>query len=180
MEEKKLQSILESVLFVSGEPIELGKLAKICQVSAEEIESILEKISTRLNEEERGLSLLRNKDAVQMVTKPENVEFVEQLVKNELADSLSPAALEVVSIIAYRGPISKAEIEAIRGVNCSYTVRNLLMRGLIVRSDNPRDSRGYIYEISFEFLKKMGIDDVKKLPEYAILSKDERINSIIA
>jgi segregation and condensation protein B len=180
MEEKKLQSILESVLFVSGEPIKLGKLTKICQVGAEEIEGILEKISTRLNEEESGLSLLRNKDAVQMVTKPENVEYVEQLVKNELADSLSPAALEVVSIIAYRGPISKAEIEAIRGVNCSYTVRNLLMRGLIIRSDNPRDSRGYIYEISFEFLKKMGIDDVKKLPEYAILSKDERINSIIA
>jgi segregation and condensation protein B len=180
MEEKKLQSILESVLFVSGEPIKIGKLAKICQVGLEDIEAILEKISARLNEEESGLSLLSNKDAVQMVTRSENVEYVEQLVKNELADSLSPAALEVISIIAYRGPISKAEIEAIRGVNCSYTVRNLLMRGLIVRSDNPRDSRGYIYEISFEFLKKMGIDDVKKLPEYAILSKDERINSIIA
>lgn len=180
MEEKKLESIIESMLFVSGEPLKLGKLAKICQVESEAIEAALEKISTRLNEAESGLSLFRNKDAVQLVTKPENVEFVEQLVKNELADSLSPAALEVVSIIAYRGPISKAEIEAIRGVNCSYTIRNLLIRGLITRSDNPRDSRGYIYEISFEFLKKMGIDDVKKLPEYAILSKDERISSIIA
>ena len=86
--------------------------------------------------------------------------------------------MEVVSIIAYRGPISKTEIESIRGVNCSYTLRNLLLRGLIERSDNPRDGRGYVYSITFEFLKKLGVEDVKKLPDHDILSKDERINSI--
>jgi segregation and condensation protein B len=102
------------------------------------------------------------------------------LVKSELQDSLSNAAMEVVSIVAYRGPVSKTEIEAIRGVNCAYTLRNLLLRGLIERSDNPNDSRGYVYSISFDFLKKLGIEDVKKLPEYGILSVDERINSIIS
>jgi segregation and condensation protein B len=101
------------------------------------------------------------------------------LIKNELQDSLSNAAAEVVSIVAYKGPISRIEIEAIRGVNCSYTLRSLLLRGLIERNDNPGDGRGYIYSISFDFLKKLGISDVKKLPDYDILSADERMGSII-
>jgi len=124
--------------------------------------------------------LLQKGEEIQLATNPENVGFVEQLVKNELADSLSTAALEVVSIIAYRGPITKTEIEMIRGVNCSYTLRNLGLRGLIERSDNPRDNRGYVYSISFDFLKKLGIEGVEKLPEYDILSKDERMSSILS
>jgi len=118
-------------------------------------------------------------DELQLASRGENALFIENLVKNELQDSLSNAAMEGVSIVAYRGPISKTEVEAIRGVNCSYTLRNLLLRGLIERSDNPRDSRGYVYSISFDFLKKLGIDDVKKLPEYVTLSMDGRISSII-
>ncbi|KKQ40457.1 MAG: Segregation and condensation protein B [Candidatus Moranbacteria bacterium GW2011_GWC2_37_73] len=116
------------------------------------------------------LSLLVKGEEVQLVSNPENAEFIEGLVKSELQDSLSNAAMEVVSIIAYRGPISKTEIEAIRGVNCAYTLRNLLLRGLIERNDNPNDSRGYVYAITFDFLKKLGIESVKNLPEYGILS----------
>lgn len=180
MEKEKLQSIIESVLFVSGEPIKKNKLAKIASVEVEEIDAILAGLSAKYSQVESGLALLLKGEEVQLASRADNAGFVENLVKNELQDSLSNAAMEVVSIIAYRGPISKTEIEAIRGVNCSYTLRNLLLRGLIERSDNPRDSRGYVYSISFDFLKKLGIDDVKKLPEYGILSVDERINSIIA
>ncbi|EKE10649.1 MAG: hypothetical protein ACD_15C00221G0001 [uncultured bacterium] len=107
------------------------------------------------------------------------MEFVEQLVKNELEGPLSSAALEVLSIIAYRGPISKPEIEAIRGINCSYTLRNLTIRGLIERENNPKDSRGYVYVVSFDFLKKLGVEKMENLPEYATLSVDERMNSIV-
>jgi len=181
MEQEKLQSIIESILFVSGEPIKKSKLLKILsgEVKAEDIEKTLSTLSEKYSDNKSGLMLLTKGEEIQLVSNPENAQYVENLVKNELQDSLSNAALEVVSIVAYRGPISKSEIEAIRGVNCSYTLRNLLLRGLIERNDNPRDSRGYVYSISFDFLKKLGVDDVKKLPDYGTLSVDERINSII-
>lgn len=176
-----MQSIVESILFVSGEPVKKAKLVKILAsvAKAEEVEKTLEMLSEKYSKTESGLMLLKKGEEVQLVSNSENAEYVEQLVKSELQDSLSNAAMEVVSIVAYRGPIAKSEIEAIRGVNCSYTLRNLLLRGLIERNDNPRDNRGYVYSISFDFLKKLGVDDVKKMPEYATLSIDERINSII-
>jgi len=87
--------------------------------------------------------------------------------------------LEVLSIVAYRGPISRMDVEAIRGVNCSFTLRSLLMRGLLERIDNPADNRSYLYKISFDFLKKMGVESVEKLPDFENLSKDDRIDSII-
>lgn len=179
MEQEKLQAIIESVLFVSGEPVKRLKLVKITEVALEKVDLALEALMKKYESLDGGLSLLIKGDEVQLVTKSENVEFVEKMVKAELQDSLSNAAMEVVSIIAYRGPISKTEIEAIRGVNCAYTLRNLLLRGLVERNDNPHDSRGYVYAISFEFLKKLGVESVKKLPEYGILSVDGRINSII-
>lgn len=179
MEQAQIQSIVESLLFVSGEAVGIIRLMKIADATKEEVENALETLTEKYAAPESGLMLLRKNDAVQLVSHPQNSQFVEQLVKNELADSLSGASLEVLSIIAYRGPISKVEIEAIRGVNCNYTVRNLLMRGLISRLDNPNDARGYVYEISFEFLKKLGIERVEKLPDYAILAKDERVDNVI-
>lgn len=181
MEQEKLQSIIESILFVGGEPIKKSKLVKILsgEAKAEDVEKTLEALGAKYAGTGSGLMLLKKGEEIQLVSSPENAEYIERIVKNELQDSLSNAATEVVSIVAYRGPITKSEIEAIRGVNCSYTLRNLLLRGLIERNDNPRDNRGYVYSISFDFLKKLGVDDVKKLPEYDTLSLDDRINSII-
>jgi segregation and condensation protein B len=96
-----------------------------------------------------------------------------------MQEGLSKAALEVLSIVAYKGPISRAEIESIRGVNCSFTLRSLMMRGLLERIDNPKDGRGYLYKISFEFMKKLGIESIDKLPDYKELSQDSRIESVI-
>ncbi|EKD59032.1 MAG: hypothetical protein ACD_56C00006G0011 [uncultured bacterium] len=179
MEIEKLQSIIESILFASGEPVKLAKLMKILSITLEETEKMLEVLNEKYSLSQSGLSLLKKGQEVQLASKADNAEFVENLVKSELTDALSPAAMEVASIIAYRGPISKAEIEQIRGVNCAYTLRNLLLRGLIERNDNPRDNRGYVYAITFDFLKKLGVSEVKNLPEYATLSVDSRINSLI-
>lgn len=175
MEQEKIISVIESMLFVSGEPLKKRKLVKVLEQDNDLIEECIIALQEKYSQPESGLKLLINADEVQLVSDPDNSIYVENLVKNEMQDSLSNSAMEVVSIIAYRGPISKPEIEQIRGVNCAYTLRNLLLRGLIVRNDNPRDTRGYVYAISFDFLKKMGIDDVKKLPDYATLSVDERI-----
>ena len=174
-----MKSAIESLLFISGEPMKITKIAKIIEVSKEDIENALMLLTGDYSTQKRGITIIKKEDEAQMATSPENASFVDKVVKSDLQESLSNASLEVLSIIAYRGPISRAEIEAIRGVNCTYTVRNLLMRGLIERIDNPKDLRGYVYKISFEFLKKLGIDSVDKLPSYEELSKDSRIESVV-
>ena len=179
MEIEKIKSAIESLLFISGEPMKISKLAKIIEVSKEDVENALMILVGDYSSQNRGITIIRKEDEVQMATSPDNAGFVDKVVKSDLQESLSNASLEVLSIIAYRGPISRTEMEAIRGVNCTYTLRNLMMRGLIERIDNPKDLRGYVYKISFEFLKKLGIDGVSKLPDFDVLSKDERIESII-
>ena len=179
MDIAKIRSILESLLFVSGEPLKIPRLVKLIGAEKGEVEAAIAALERFYAETAGGLVLMRKDDEIQLVTRPENAGFVDQLFKSEIQEALSPAALEVLSIIAYRSPITRAEIEMIRGVNCSYTIRNLLLRGLIDRIDNPKDSRGYVYKVSFELLKKLGIEKVQNLPDFENLSKDERVDSII-
>lgn len=179
MEQDKLKSIIESVLFMHGEPVKIARLQKLSAASKPEIENAIMLLSGEYASQNRGLRIIKKDDQIQMVTSPENATYVQQLIEGELQESLSNASLEVLSVVAYRGPMTRSEIEAIRGVNCSYTLRNLLMRGLVERNDNPKDARGYVYAISFEFLKKLGLDNVNILPDYDNLSKDSRIESIL-
>lgn len=178
MEQEKIKSIVESILFISGEPIKIEKIAKIMKIKKTEVEDVLLILSQEYAKN-RGMMVVRKEDIVQMVTSAENSEYISELVKSEIQENLSKAGLEVLSIVAYRGPISRIHIEAIRGVNCSFTLRALLMRGLLERIDNPADSRAYLYKISFEFLKKLGLESVSKLPDWENLSKDSRIESVI-
>lgn len=179
MELNKLKSIIESLLFISGEPVAISKLVKAASAPKPEVENALMMLQGEYSSAGRGFAIIKKDEEVQMVTNPANASFVNQFIKSEPQDTISRAALEVLSIIAYRSPISRAEIEAVRGVNCSFTLRSLLMRGLIERIENPKDTRGYLYKVSFEFLKKLGMSDIENLPDFAILSKDERIDSII-
>lgn len=179
MEPEKLKSIIESLLFASGEPVKIGKITKILKLPQAEVENAVLMLAGDYVGQKRGITILKKEDEVQLATHPDNAEFVSELVKSELQEMLSPAALEVLSITAYRGPVTRSDIELIRGVNCSYTLRNLLMRGLVERVDNPKDGRGYLYQISFEFLKKLGMESASKLPDFETLSQDTRIDSII-
>jgi len=173
----KLKSIIESVLFISGEPVKISKISKILGAPKPEVENALMLLGAEYSN--RGLAIIKKEDMVEMATNPENSGYVSELVKAEIQENLSQAALEVLSIIAYRSPISRAEIESIRGVNSSFTIRSLLMRGLLERTDNPRDGRGYLYKVSFKFLEKLGVEGVEKLPDWEVLSKDGRIDSIV-
>ena len=174
MQLEKTKSIIESLLFVSGEPIKIVKLAKICAVGEEEIEVAITGLSSDYDEK-RGLAIIRIRDTVQLVTNSANSEFVSEMMKSEIQENLSQASLEVLSIVAYRGPISRAEIEAIRGVNCSFTLRALSIRGLVDKIENVKDNRRYLYNISFDFLKKLGVESVEKLPDWEALSKKTEI-----
>ncbi|OHA00107.1 MAG: SMC-Scp complex subunit ScpB [Candidatus Sungbacteria bacterium RIFCSPLOWO2_12_FULL_41_11] len=159
-----LKSKIESILFVTGGPVSLAKLAKVLEEPEEKIADALSGLSA--DYENRGLNILRKEDEFQFGTNPANAELIEKLVKSEFTEDLTKAALETLTIIAYKGPLTRSEIEFIRGVNTSFTVRNLLLRGLIERIENPKDARSYIYKISFDFLKYLGVTSVDELPGY--------------
>jgi segregation and condensation protein B len=94
------------------------------------------------------------------------------LTKEELTRDLGKAGLETLSIILYQGPISRANIDYIRGVNSQFIVRNLLIRGLIDRVENPKDARSYIYKTTIDLLSHLGISKIEELPEYEQVRKD--------
>lgn len=168
-----IESILESLLFISGEPMSFRKLAKIIPQKEDELKSSAESLAKKYTERRGGLRILIKDDKVQMVTAGENSEAVENFLKADIEGDLSRAALEVISIIAYRGPIARSEIEEIRGVNCSFTLRHLLIRGLAERISNPKDARAYLYRVSFDFLKNLGVEKVEDLPKFKELKEKE-------
>ena len=101
-----------------------------------------------------------------MVTAPEAGSCVEKFIGGNLKEDLSEAALETLAAISYLGPVSKHEIEDLRGVNCAFTLRNLLIRGLIEKAENPSNSRISSYKTSFDFFKKLGVEKESDLPDY--------------
>lgn len=159
-----LASIIESILFVHGEPIGLKKLAAAAGASEDEARAALKELAAGY--EDRGLTLVHKDDTYQLGTQPENTKYIENLVKEEFSKDLSRSSLETIAVIAYKGPVSRAEIEHIRGVNCSFVLRSLLMRGLIEREERAGDIRTYLYCVSTDFLKYLGLVKMEDLPGY--------------
>lgn len=176
----RLAAALESLLFVSGEPLSFARLAKTLKVAEEDIASHAEALSEKYSHDaQSGLMLVVKDRKAMLATKPEHAASVEALTKSALQEHLSKPALEVLAIIAYRTPITRAEIEAIRGVNCSFTLRNLLLRDLIERQGNPLDARGYVYFPTFKFLQSLGLKHTGELPDHAALSQDGRLKTVL-
>lgn len=173
-------SALESLLFVSGEPLTITRLEKILNVSKQELDTSINVLAKKYQDDSAsGLLLIQDEKSILLATKPGNVSFVEALTKSSLQENMSRAALEVLAIIAYRAPIARVDIDAIRGVNCSFTLRNLLLRDLIAREGNPGDNRGYLYRPTLKFLQVLGLQTVVDLPDYETLSQDERLRLIL-
>lgn len=164
-----LKSVIETILFVHGEPMALEKLVKITKAKKEAVLEALEELKKGYTG--RGLAILTKDDQYQLGSNPENTKYIEELVKNEFSEELSKAAVETIAIIAYKGPLTRAEIEYVRGVNSSFTLRNLLMRGLVERIENPKDARSYLYRVSFDFLKHLGAARPEDLPQYEEFKK---------
>lgn len=162
--EKTLMAAVEALLFIYGEPIETKKLASILDISEKSIEDILETLKSKYEASNSGLSLVFFEKKAQIATKPELSVFVEKLIKEDFEENLTPAALETLSLVAYLGPISRPRVDYLRGVNSSYTIRNLAMRGLIEKVD--KGSHTPLYGVSFDLLKNLGVSKIDELPDY--------------
>ena len=157
---------LEALLFIHGEPMTLAKIAEVLGIEKNDAGTLVHNYGESLRAESRGLTLVREGDRVQLATKPEWGHILERFVKSELSEDLTPASLETLAIIAYFGPLSRARIDYQRGVNSSFIVRNLLLRGLIDRAPDAARPNSFLYRPSFEFLKHLGVANKEALPEY--------------
>ncbi len=165
-----LDAKIEAVLFWKAEPTALSKLAKIFSIDNTEVKEALGVLDERLKG--RGLALVFKDDEVALRTAPAAGSFIEQLTKEELTKDLGKAGLETLSIILYQGPISRREIDYVRGVNSNFILRNLLVRGLVEKVDNPKDLRSFLYRPTFDLLSHLGISRVEDLPEYQFARKE--------
>lgn len=173
MDQQQLKSALESILFVSSKPLSVRELAKIMEIDAGEIKSALHELAQE--RKNAGVVVLEHEEVYQLATNSHNSTVVKNFLNAELREKLTDATVEVLAIIAYRQPISKAEIEAIRGVNSQYSLRVLLMRGLVEKIANPNDARGVLYQTTTEFLQHLGLTTLGDLPEFEKLVADIKL-----
>lgn len=166
MNNQKNTAALEAILFSYGDPMEIKKISGLLKTGEDETKQAIEELQKNLENESRGLKLIFNGEQIQLATKPEFSGFLEEFIKEEFKENLTPAALETLSLIAYFGPVTRAKIDYFRGVNSSFTIRNLMMRGLIERVEGS-----YQYKTSFDLIKHLGLSKIEELPEYEKFSK---------
>ncbi len=158
-----LISHIESLLFTSAKPLSLAQLVKLTSSTKKEVAEVLGTLKEKYSAKESGIALLETGTQVQLVSAPKNASLVRKLLKDDMTGELTRPSLETLTVIAYRGPITKAAIEEIRGVNCSLIIRNLLIRGLI---EEEKGEEALQYRITTEFLRYLGVSQVSELPDY--------------
>lgn len=171
-----IKSVLESLLFAWGEPLNINEISRILDMPPGRITTTLEEMILTFSEDtDRGLVIQKFGNSYQITTKKENYEFIQSLLQTTVNKSLSTAAMETLSIIAYKQPVTKVEIELIRGVKCSNVIKGLLDKNLIKevgRLDKP--GRPAIYSTTDEFLRHFGLNSINELPALKIEAEEER------
>ena len=164
--EKQAETIIEAILFTMGESVEISRLAAVLEMSVPAAEAVLERMEERYRQEDRGIALARFEDSVQLCTKAQLYEYLIKIAKTPRKIVLTETVLETLSIIAYKQPVTRAEIERIRGVSSDHAVNKLLEYDLICelgRMDAP--GRPLLFGTTEQFLRCFGVQSVEELPE---------------
>ena len=168
------KGIIEAMLFVSGEPLSLKELALHLEASPKYLEEVLEELIEDYQEEDRGIKLIRINGDYQLVTKNEYSDYIQKLLKKNKRQSLSQASLESLAIVAYKQPITRIDIDEIRGVKSDSAISRLMDKELIKevgRLEVP--GRPILYCTTEEFLRQFGVHDLKELPSLDLFSIEE-------
>jgi segregation and condensation protein B len=162
--------LIESLLFVAGEPVSVAQLARALELPADAVEAGLEQLAAECAQ--RGVRVQRHADHVQLVSAPEAAEVVERFLGVQSQQRLSSAALEVLAIIAYRQPLTRAQVEALRGVDCGGVIRALMARELVCEVGRLETvGRPILYGTTPEFLQQFGLASLQELPPLAELQE---------
>ncbi len=171
MEEKKIMAVVEAVLFAMGDSVELSSLSHVLEKPEEEIREVIAKMNQRYKKADRGIYIAELEDAVQLCTKPGLYEYLIKVAKAPQKYALTDALLETLSIIAYKQPVTRLEVEKIRGVSCDHAVNRLLEFDLVQelgRLDAP--GRPLLFGTTEEFLRTFGVKSLGDLP---VLNQDQ-------
>ena len=155
----------QAFLFSEGGTLTLRKLAQLVEVKEPELREVLASLREKL--EGSGLTLIQTETEVSLALSKDTSPVVQKAYERELGKEIGDAGLEVLAIVLYRGASTRAQIDYIRGVNTSSTIRNLLARGLLERAGNPEDGREYLYRPTVELLSHIGVRDRAELPDHA-------------
>ena len=170
----ELEAVVESILFVSGEAVELGVIADAIEMDKATTKAIIRTLADKYEEEQRGIRIVELEGAYQMCTAPQCFEFIRSIYKSTRRQGLTQSLLETLAIVAYRQPVTKAQIEEIRGVSADHAVNKLVEKGLICevgRMDTP--GRPITFGTTKDFLRYFGFSSTKELPEFQESSIDE-------
>ncbi len=167
MDIREVQGAIEAILFAAGDPVDIERLADIVDIDKKTLREILKRMMDEYTYDRRGIHIIRMEDSYQLCTRSEFSEYVSHLADPPRMLNLSNAALEVLSIIAYKQPVTKTSIEHIRGVNCDYIVNRLIERNFIEekgRLDAP--GRPILFGTTEHFLRIFGLEELTDLPEF--------------
>ncbi len=159
---------LEALLYTAGRPLSVNMLAQHLHTTVEETETMLTALACKYEEQGSGLCITRINSEVQLATAPSCSPIIQEFLQQEVQSELTRPSLETLTILSYRGPLSKLELENLRGVNCTLILRNLAIKGLV--TSETKQGMEY-YRVSFEFLTLLGIADISELPDYARLNQ---------
>lgn len=174
MDRSRAQAVVEAVLFTMGESVEISRLAKVLEEDVETTKELLEEMSRRYAEEDRGITLVQFGDAVQLCTKPEMYEYLVKIAKVPQKMTLTDTILETLSIVAYKQPVTRIEIERVRGVSCDHAINKLLEYDLITelgRLDAP--GRPLLFGTTEQFLRCFGVKSLEELPSLNPVQMEE-------
>lgn len=171
-----LSNQLESILFVAQKPVAPADLARALGADIEAVNAGLSELDTKFAQ--GGLRLIRHADKVSLGTAPESADVVKKFLRADEHGELTRPALETLAVIAYRGPVTKPEMEQIRGVNCSLIIRNLLMRGLI--EEQAKEGTEPTYQVTHALLGHLGVTNVATLPDFEALRHHPDLEKALA
>ena len=171
MNDKQYKAIIEAILFTMGESVELEKIADAIELDKKKTKELIQEMKNELDQSDRGVSILELEGAYQMCTKPEMYDYLIKIAKQPKKHVLTDVLLETLSIIAYKQPVTRIEIEKIRGVSCDHAVNKLVEYGLVAevgRLDAP--GRPLLFGTTEDFLRSFGVKSVEDLP---VISPDK-------
>ena len=176
----KMKGILEAILFTMGESVPLNRLAEVMEMDKDELYQVLTQMREDYQQESRGLTLIELEDAWQICTKIETYEYLRKLVSQPKKRSLTDVMLETLSIIAYKQPVTKQEIEAIRGVKCDFAVNKLVEYNLVKELGRKNTiGRPIVFGTTEEFLRCFGVSSIEDLPDIDEVTRQSFIEEAI-
>ncbi|MCD5414273.1 MAG: SMC-Scp complex subunit ScpB [Clostridiales bacterium] len=166
MNKDELKGIIEALLFAWSEPLSIKELCKLIDVDKDEVEISINEMSDEFSYEKRGLQIIKMEEYYQLATKPKHHEYIKSLLEPKQKKGLTRATLETLSIIAYKQPVTKVEVESIRGVKCDKSIHTLQEKGLVEeRGRLEKTGRPILYGTNIYFLKMFGLTSLEELPE---------------